>query len=297
MAGLLDLITKNTMSNKGFGGEDEEILAPTEEEITVDGFKPRKRNFLQKLGDAVLMYGDEEPAWANNIRQQNITDAMEGFTDDPIATIRRLSRIPGMQEKAMSYYDKYQDNEQARVAGDSLTDSRKEKYLTRIGGMLYRVRKAKDPKAAYSAILPVLRRYAKSNDVDVADLSDEYNEDSINTYIDGSVSPEDQIRMEALERYRGERLALEEVKEQGRNERLEATEGGKDRRQATSEAGKDRRTPPRKGKNGERVISTVQGPGILSADGTTLGMRIKGKKVVYLRQGKKWVKYSEEDAE
>lgn len=182
----------------------------------MDNWQPRRPKFLGLLADAYLKSRGMEPAYAPNLEERNLNEALSGFASDPMKAIERLARIRGHEQDAFKLYNMYEDNKRADSQVDSLNDSRSEKYLTRIGGMLRAVQKAKDPATAYNQMKPVIQRYAQSRGVDVSDLPDAYDPDAIDSYVMGAVSPEDQIRQEALDAYREEQLAI-------RKERLQQT--------------------------------------------------------------------------
>lgn len=239
------------------GGVDEAGAVPggnTDVAAVVSGFKPKKINFWQALGDQLLMHWGNKPLFQQRLNQENMQRAMEGFTQEPLEAIRRVAQIN--PNAAWQLYNQYSDNARAdRIAGRQ-EDVAGEKYLTRVGGMLNAIRSAKDPVTAYRQQMPIIRRYAEARGVDLTGLGDDYDENAISSFIMGGVSPEDQLRMEALAQYRRDRLGLDERKfgetvrnnnirdenadnaESGRNNRAAAAEAGKNARSGGSRAGK-----------------------------------------------------------
>jgi hypothetical protein len=218
----------------GKGGDGAEQI------VTGDGWKPRKPTVLGAIADAFLMSRGGKPMFSMMRDRRSINEAMGGFTQDPEQAINRLSRIPGQEDAAWKMYGQHRDDQRGDLAADSLRDTREEKYLSRVGGMLNRVTSAKDPSAAYKSLLPTLRRYAESRGMDLSDLPEEYDQDTVMNWVMGNVSPEDQLKMEALQQHRSSQLDLNERKLQSqdsyRQERLQdfdAQEAGRNERHNT----------------------------------------------------------------
>jgi hypothetical protein len=248
--------------------------------VTGDGWQPKKPTILGAIADAYLMSKGMKPAFSVNRDARNVNEAMEGFTNDPVGAINRMSRIRGHEQDAYAMHDKYLDNRRADASAGSLAESRQAKYLTRIGGLLRSIQKQSDPAAAYASSLPLLRRLEQRAG-DIEPLGETYDEGAVNNYVGMNVDPDDQIRMEQLEAWRevrkeqtNRRLTETEkhndategqaaVNEQGRNNRQVASEAGKNVRMNIQEAGRDRRSknsPP-------RVVKTPNGYMELSPSG------------------------------
>src|SRR6478752_679205 len=105
-------------------------------------------------------------------------------------------------------YNTYEDNKRADLAAQGVNDVRQEKFMTRIGGMLYNVQNAKDPATAYKNNISTIRNYAAARGVDVSDLPDTYDSGAVSNWISGSVAPEDSMRMAITSQYNDERAAL-----------------------------------------------------------------------------------------
>lgn len=197
-------------------------LAEPGQDVVVDGWKPKKRSTLGTIADMLL----GAPIFANKVKQENVHNAMEGFTNDPLNTIRRIAQIPGMEQDAYKMYQSYADDKRADESAASLRDQRSKGYLTRIGGMLNSVRSASDPNKAYATMLPTIRRLAQRwNVADQVDLPDQWDDDAVTAQIMGSVDPDDQIRMEALKQNRQATQELNREKFESQDEYRKARLG------------------------------------------------------------------------
>ncbi len=231
-------------------------------EVTGDGWKPRKPTILGAIADAFLMSRGGKPMFSIMRDQRNVNEALSDFGADPMTAIRRLSRVPGQEGKAWDMYNQTVDNQRADVQADSLNDSRSEKYMTRVGGMLNAIMRAKDPAAAYSANIDRIRKYAEGRGLDISALPDAFDEDAINSYIMGGVSPDDQLKMEALEQYRSQRLGQIDRSLDQRDTTQQNTQAYRERRLDqidTAEEGKNNRSKVVQGQQAPRYVRDPQG--------------------------------------
>jgi hypothetical protein len=258
-------------------GEGPPALAMPED-VRVDGWKPKKPTVLGAIADAFLMSKGGRPMYSMMRNQEDMQKAMRGFVDDPKEAIRRIAQIPGMQEKAWEMMNQLSDNERADLIAGANADAKKEKYLTRVGGMLNQIKNSKDPVTAYKQNIGIIRKYGEGRGLteEMAALGDEYSPDTIDNFIMGGVSPEDQIRMEALADHRRNRLELDKGKRSDmreyREERLEDFDENResqDRRAATAEQGRNNRSKSAPGKSEPRFVKTPKGWMELSPSGKT----------------------------
>lgn len=113
-------------SDGGYDGAD----------VVVQGFKPKKRSFLGFLGDVLGQHYGAGNIFQHRVDQKNVRRAMEGFVDNPLEAIRRLSMIDGHQADAWKMYSQYRDDQRGDEAQQSLADSRKEKVVQQSAGVL-----------------------------------------------------------------------------------------------------------------------------------------------------------------
>lgn len=279
---LVNQILGPTASTPGeMGGTP---VGPTgaDDVVVGDGWKPRKPTILGAIADGYLVSKGMKPMFSQQRDARSIQEALQGFSQNPQQAINRLMRIPGQENNALGLLDKYQDNKRADLTAESLAESRKEKFFPRVGGMLRAISRSKDPVAAYKQQRPIIQRYIEGrgleNDIQ---LPDEWDETAIDNIVMGNVSPEDQIKIDALQEYRQQRLGLDKQKaedlnnyrqerledfdqaEAGRNNRATATEAGKDRRSTTGRANpKSRAGKVYRGPNGSLVEYNNSGTGM-----------------------------------
>jgi len=241
-------------------GSPADVLINPDLEVTA--MKPTKRNLLGKIADSVLLAYGKPPIYESRMRERDLQNAMEGFTQDPLNTIRRIGQIPGYAEEALKLFNQQQDNARADVATESLAESRKAKLFPRIGGLLRAIQKAQDPNSAYKNNLSRLRRLQEMAG-DTETLPDEYNPEAIEQYIGLTIDPEDQIRMEALEQYRADKLDLDERKfrsqDSYRQERLEDFDNAESGRNERANNRPNNRRGSSGGPAGVRVVRDPQG--------------------------------------
>lgn len=245
------------------GNLPEQPQLPQEDEgaVTVDGWKPKKPTTLGTIADILLGAFGGPMIFHQKARRDNLQSAMDGFTQDPLNTIRRMARIPGMEERAMKLYNEYQDNKRADMAAGSLADSRRMKIMPRIGGLLNSISNAEDPAAAYSANLSRLRRLQEmAGDSEI--LPDTYDPTVVRGYIDMNIDPEDLIRMEALQRWRDTQKDLKTRALDQRDQTIAqgaVNEQGRNNRAAAAETGRNIRSKNVPATGGSRMIRDAQG--------------------------------------
>lgn len=260
---------------------EEPVLAPEEGEdipIVAEGQRLTKRNLLGKIADGILMAYGKNPIYEGRMRERDLQNAMDSFSHDPMGAIQRIGKLPGMADEAFGLMDKFQDNQRAAEAAETLAESRRAKFYPRIGGLLRNVLKAENRDEAYRVARPLLQRLQEKAG-DTGSLPDVFDEQAISNYIAMNIDPEDQLRQEMLDEYRQSRLnqGQQRIDETVRyhNERLEDFD--------QQETGRNNRAAQRRngGSDGSpRPVDTRFGPGRMSADGTSL--------IVFRPGGEKW---------
>jgi hypothetical protein len=253
-----------------------------EEAITVKGWKPSKRKFLEVLGDAVLLHGGYAPMFAKNRQMKNMREAMEGFTSDPMSAIGRIAQVD--QKMAWDLLNQQQDNSRAETVAREQQARNLERVRDRIAAMAG----AATPEN-YDRVLPIMRRYAESRGLDPSEIPETYDPVALGTYRMGSVSVDHQMdnerdayAKEELVEYRGKRLDQFERKinndEAYRAERLKDA----DERLAASE----RRTAANKGS--VQTLNTKHGPAQFSPDRKR--MILNGNRYELSEDGKQYIR-------
>lgn len=177
-------------------------------ESVVTGWKPKKRSTLGFLGDVLLGAFGAPPAFGLRKQQRNMQEAMEGFTQDPLETIRRLGQIPGQQEKALQLYERYVDNKRADdtlARQNRALDMRNDDYLYQMtAGMMGAAR-----PETWSKMRELAIKRAAARGADVSHLiPEEYDADAIEYMRYGAVKPKDQMTLEERERNNKARVGL-----------------------------------------------------------------------------------------
>lgn len=295
LGGLGDLLKKAPGIMPGGGiSEAGATTAGMDDETPIsivgDGWKPHKPTLLGSLADAYLASKGMKPAFADQRDEANLQEAMQGFTGDPMKAIKRIAQIRGHASDAFSMYDKVEDNRRADDSAQSLQESRQDKYLTRMGGLLRSIQGSNDPNAAYTSSMPILKTLASRAGVN--DLPDNWDENYANTFISSSISPEDQVRMDALAEYRktrgardDRRLNITEDHYNTEEAQAAANEAGRNNRAATSEQGRNARFQARPSAKSTSSTMTKYGPGMINKDGNKMVVVNNGKHYGYVKTG------------
>lgn len=204
---------------------------PEPDEAVVQGWRPKKRSTLGLIGDVLLGFmGAQQPVFGNRIRNKNIEGAMEGFTQDPLESIRRMRQVD--PDAAWKMYGQYKDDERADIVANAAKEKQRNMVRDRIGSMMG----ASNPDN-WEKNLPLLRRYAESRGEDPSEIPDAYDEDAINMYRMGGVPVDDQLDNDRDGRYKSERLQDFDENRDATNDRFYQGQANQDRRQ---EYGQDR---------------------------------------------------------
>lgn len=242
---------------------------PTED-VFVSALKPKKRNLLEILGDAVLIHGGMSPMFAQNKKEDNLQAAMEGFTTEPLEAIRRIAQVD--PKAAWTLYNQHQDNVRADEQAASLRDDRRERGYNRIGAMLGAAR-----PETWEKMRPVIERYAQSRGIDVADLPTEYDPDALDVWRMGSLSVDDQEDNLRDSQYKGARLGQYQQGIDNTERYRQARLGQHDRSLAIREEKAKQKGGKEAPASGARMVETGFGPGEYSPDGTQLRVKISIK--------------------
>lgn len=176
-------------------------------EEVVKGFKPKKRSILGVIGDAILLnQGHKGPFFADRVKGKNTRRAYEGFTHDPMETVRRLSTFD--QEAASKLYDKIIDNQRMDRVQNRQDAIQELKFQEMVASMMG----ASNP-SNYKAFLNRAKTMGNRLGYDMSYLPEEYNEDAINQLRYGAMTVDQQFdnqrqdaNAESLIGYRNERL-------------------------------------------------------------------------------------------
>lgn len=229
-------------------------LPDQQADIAVSGFKPTKRSFIGRLADAWVVSQGGKPLYEQHLQEKDMHRAMEGFTTDPLESIRRMSQIPGMEGKAWELYNQYLDNTRGSDS-EARQRAAAESRIQEVGrdriGAFARSTLNGDGSVntdAFSKALPTILAYGQSKGIDMTDFPTDGDPQKLNTWIMGSVKTKDQIRQEETADYHQGSLDARNHSTDVREDHYNATEGqaatneeGRDTRNATNEAGRNTR--------------------------------------------------------
>jgi hypothetical protein len=255
---------------------------PQEEAVAVKGWKPKERSLLGILADAYLQSQGMAPAYKQRIETKNMQNAMEGFTNDPLESVRRMAQIPGMQEKAWTLYNQIIDNKRADGTlerQNRALDMRNDDYIYQMtAGMMGAAN-----EGTWSKMRDLAIQRAQSRGVDVSHLIPEmYDADSVKFMQYGAVKPKDQMVLEERRENNQARVGIQRDRLGETQRHNQVSEG----QQAANEAGRAARhsTPrPRAQKpsaaqsilpDGSRIVygggdkQSAQTAIVIGADGT-----------------------------
>jgi hypothetical protein len=178
-----------------------------------DSWQPHKRTTLGTIADIVLgALGATNAPFKQRADRQNMQSAMTGFSDDPMGTIKKISKIPGMEGKAMELYEHYQnlhkddaENAQRMEYYKGINEDRSRGVLSSYLGA---VNAASDPQSAYTKVLPMLRSYAQQRGLPEDLLPDTYDPELAKTVMVGGIKPEQQLQLGETHSYHQSELGI-----------------------------------------------------------------------------------------
>lgn len=264
----------------------------TPADIVVDSFKPKRLNFWKALGDQLLMHWGNKPAFQKELDQQNLQEAMQGFTHKPLRAIQRIASVDPTY--AQKLYENYVDNAradaaQARLLGNDEVSraAKKEKIAQGAVNVLRNVNENN-----YGLVRNIYNGIIKRNGLDAAELPEEYNPDMLQAIYDYGMTPTQadlanyrqsqlknqerglDIRAGTLAETTRSHRANEGLKQQDLNETIRSHGMNEGLRQQGIDL-----------KRGGRIVKTKYGPGQVSADEKQMRVNVDGKWRYYDKTG------------
>jgi hypothetical protein len=256
--------------------------------MEIEGWKPHHRTTLGFLADAVLMgLGSRVAPFAKKVNDQNMQEAMEGFTQDPEHTIQRIAKInPKM---ALELQERYTDN--TRMNGNlerqnAVFDMKKEDVVfNRVAGMMGAANEKTWPKMRQVATA-IGNKYG----VDVSSyIPETYDPESVEFIRNGAVKPIDKMKLDETTDYHDKTIKTRERGQDLTDAR------GQTRLKETGRHNQVMETRPAKaspvkptGKN----VMTKYGPGVVSPDGSKMKVYRNNTEFRYVNVNGTWVPYS-----
>lgn len=270
--------------------------APTAQDqtpIDISGWKPHHTSTLGKIADIGLaLFGMPFFPFAKHTRNENIKEAMEGFTNDPLGTIRKMAQIPGMRKEALNLFNDYQQLHK----NDTLDAERYAYYhggnenaaLKSLGSFYGAFANSPDPSASYQRMLGPLRNMAKMRGMTDEDiqtyLPDTYNPDVGTTVAFGAIDPENQVSLNETARAHreSERERIASINQTGAYR--EARLGQIDSHNRKMEGIAQERAN-KMGKGSVTYVNTKYGPGEVSPDGKLMRVQVGDTDHFYMKTG------------
>jgi hypothetical protein len=270
--------------------------------INVDGWHPHHRTTLGAIADIGLaLLGLPIAPFKHQANKQNLQEVMEGFTSDPLHSIQRLSKIPGMEDKAWKLFEDYQQIHK----NDEETDQRISYYKgmneDRARGVLSSylggIGNSRHPEETYKKMLPTLRKFVEQRALPNELLPDTWDPDLAQAVVVGGIKPEDQARIQESRDYHKTtaQLRQEEIDQTGeyrgaRLGQMNRHEQAYEQHNANMEdISSTRETRLAKGKNGVTYVRTKYGPGEVAPNGTSMRVQVGGMNHFYFKVGDgKW---------
>lgn len=270
--------------------------------IMVDGWKPHHRTTLGAIADIGLaLLGLPIAPFKHQANKQNLQEVMEGFTSDPLHSIQRLSKIPGMEDKAWKLFEDYQQIHKNDEEVDQRISYYKGMNEDRARGVLSSylggIGNSRDPDATYQKMLPTLRKFVEQRQLPAELLPDKWDPELAGAVFTSGIKPEDQARIEESKDYHKTtaQLRQEAIDQTGdyRNARLQQINQHEKVYEShvntMEEIASTRETRLAKGKNGVTYVRTKYGPGEVSPNGSQMRVQVGDMNHFYFKVGDgKW---------
>ena len=263
-------------------------LAPQQQTpMNMDAWQPHHTTTLGKIADLGLaLLGFPLLPFTRHVQRENMQEAMQNFTTNPLETIQRIAKIPGHEKQALDMYEKYTDDQARDSQVAALNEQRKEHYRDRVGAMLGAV----TPDNA-GALLPKIRSYAQAMGLNADDVPSSYDKDQINLYRMGAVPVDNQIDNQVNAAYKSARLGQIDETIQSTNRyrtsrlnQMSQNQSEQERHNQVMESISQQRANRMK-KYGVSYIQTKYGPGEVSPDGNSLKVTVGDTDHIYSKTG------------
>lgn len=139
------------------------------------GVKGTLRDVLGTLGDAFLIQSGNKAMYQPKRQMERESDALGGFTQDPMAAIERLANVN--PEAARELYDEYTGNQikqgtlqSQEAARKSTIETRNQKNLQDFGNYAARLMSQADTPEKQQYAMQILARRAEALGIDLAEL-------------------------------------------------------------------------------------------------------------------------------
>lgn len=250
-----------------------------QESINIEGWRPHKRTTLGTIADiALALLGSPVAPFKQKVQGENIHEAMEGFTKDPLHTIQRMAQIPGMEKQALDLFEHYTDNQRQQASQDRMDrslDMRNDDYIYQYAaGMMSKATPDNWQQMRKLAIQRATSRGMSEEQINSI-IPEDYDADSVDFIRTGSIKPKDQMKMDETHRHNTTREGQMQEGVDERERHNQVSEGtaqgrlseGQRHNRVTEGQGQTRINNSKNAK--PRVVNTPNGPMELSPSGIT----------------------------
>lgn len=281
---------------------------PMDEGIAIKGWNPHKRTTLGTIADiALALIGAPIAPFKHHVDQQNMQEAMEGFTSDPLGTIQKIARLKGHEGDALKLYEQYTDNQRQQGTLDRQNralDMRDDDYIYNLTANMMGAANEKN----WGKMREIAIKRAQSRGMDPNEISsiipENFDPDSVDFIRYGAVKTKDQMQMQETKDHHIA-TETETATHHGATEAQQATnESGRNSRQASTQAAINARQQnslkAHPGKGAAQGIMTKYGPAIIDETGKKMVVVNNdpkdpnhGKRFGYIKVNDKWVPVGE----
>jgi len=165
------------LGNRSFLEEAAEARSGSPQRSGKFGVKGTFRDILGLLGDAFLVQSGNKSVYDVRRQEEDMADAMSGFSQNPMAAAERLAAMPGGAEMAQKLYDDQQTNALRQAQIQSLGDTRRSQIAERdykktqdFGNYAARVMAKADTPEKQAAALRLLTKRAAATGIDLEEF-------------------------------------------------------------------------------------------------------------------------------
>lgn len=223
------------------------------------GSRGTLRDILGTVGDAFLIQSGNDPMYAPRRERERLSDAMAGFTQDPMAAIERVAGInpqaaQAMLEQYQLNQDRTADNQRMQGQAQTQADQERRQAINNARDNAARLLNAAatsgDPAQAFQQVLPQIQQMASAYSLSLEDIAmrADMSPEQLSMIAQAGMTPYQQNRVPQYERgldireqRAGEsaranrvRESIQREAEQGRNSRAQMNEEGRNNRSSNS---------------------------------------------------------------
>lgn len=265
----------------------DEMDPAVSQDATVKGWRPKKPSLLGILADALIIGRGGKPVYAQYLRDQNISAAMQGFQKDPEEAIARMRQID--PERAWQMQQQHVDNVRQQAQADAQTRYNNFRYDDVVQERISRMIGALTPEN-YGVLLPRIKAYAQAKGATV-DLPDVYDADALSLHRMGGLSVDDQMDNYRDGYYKNrrlgqmdERLEMQGADTESRINDRNLRRGETQRHNRVTEVQGEQRLQRGSGgktNKGTTIVQTPRGPAELSPDGMKVRIKVGDEYQIY----------------